>query len=95
MDEKSQHIRLMGRILEEFVLSGTYQCVTSYTAQADGPILLAISWILLTVWEVLAMCLAVWIVIKHFRELRRSSTGWTIGDCFTVLMRTHVIYFIA
>jgi hypothetical protein len=51
------------------------------------------TWILSTVWEVLALCLAVWIVVKHLRELQRSSTGWAIGDCFAVLMRTHVIYF--
>ncbi|KAG1733430.1 hypothetical protein EDB19DRAFT_2041231 [Suillus lakei] len=46
------------------------------------------------VWEILAFLLAVWIVIKHFRELRQSPAGSTIGDCFTVLINTHVIYFV-
>jgi hypothetical protein len=45
-----------------------------------------------TVWEVLALCLAVWIVVKHFRRL---PTGWTIEDCFTVLIKAHVFYFVA
>ncbi|KAG0692199.1 hypothetical protein DFH29DRAFT_551567 [Suillus ampliporus] len=44
-------------------------------------------------WEVLALCLAVWTVINHFRELRQSPTGLTIGDCFMVLIRSHVQYF--
>jgi hypothetical protein len=61
--------------------------------EADALVLLFMTWILSTVWEVLALCLAIWIVVKHFREMQRSSTEWTVGDCFTVLMRTHVIYF--
>ncbi|KAG1839914.1 hypothetical protein DFJ58DRAFT_916872 [Suillus subalutaceus] len=36
------------------------------------------TWILSTVWEVLALCLAVWITVKQFRELRRHSTGVTL-----------------
>ncbi|KAG1832583.1 hypothetical protein DFJ58DRAFT_235025 [Suillus subalutaceus] len=76
---------------EEFVLSGTYQCIID---DAGYFIFLAsITWILGTVWEVVALCLAVWIAVKHFRELRRHSTGGIIGDCFTVLMQTHVSYF--
>ncbi|KAG1856442.1 hypothetical protein F4604DRAFT_1798359 [Suillus subluteus] len=51
------------------------------------------TWILGTVWEVLALCLAVWIAVNHLRELRRHPTNGIIGDCFTVLMKTHVSYF--
>jgi hypothetical protein len=46
-----------------------------------------------TVWEVLALCLAAWITAKHFRELRRRPTGWDIGDCLMVLIKSHVFYF--
>ncbi|KAG2139679.1 hypothetical protein DEU56DRAFT_942325 [Suillus clintonianus] len=53
----------------------------------------SISWILSAVWEVLAMCLAVWIAVKHFRELRQHSAGGIIGDCFTELIKSHVFYF--
>jgi hypothetical protein len=49
--------------------------------------------ILDTVWEVLALCLVVWIAVKHFRDLRQHPTSGIIGDCFTVLMKTHVSYF--
>jgi hypothetical protein len=52
-------------------------------------------WVLGTAWEVLAVCLAAWIVVKTFCELRRSSTGWTAGGCLAVLMKTHVFYFAA
>jgi hypothetical protein len=62
-------------------------------SEADALVLLLMTWILSTVWEVLALCLAIWIVVKHLRELQRSSRGWAIGDCFAVLMRTHVVYF--
>ncbi|KAG2038827.1 hypothetical protein BDR03DRAFT_953692 [Suillus americanus] len=75
----------------EFVLSGTYQCIPGYAG--DALFLVSMNWILATVWEVLALCLAVWIAVKHFRELRRHSTSGIIGDCFTVLMQTHVSYF--
>ncbi|KAG2157249.1 hypothetical protein DEU56DRAFT_905912 [Suillus clintonianus] len=76
---------------EEHILSGTYACMTGY---ADNIFLLnAITWILGTVWEVLALCLAVWIAVKHFREQRQHSAGGIIGDCFTVLIKSHVLYF--
>ena len=52
-----------------------------------------ITWILGTAWEVVALCLAIWIAVKHFKELQRPSTGWIVGDCFTVLVKTHVFYF--
>ncbi|KAG1839451.1 hypothetical protein DFJ58DRAFT_106010 [Suillus subalutaceus] len=76
---------------EEFVLSGTYQCIIDYTG--DSMFLASMIWILGTVWEVLALCLAVWIAVKHFRELRQHSTRGIVRDCFTVLMKTHVSYF--
>ncbi|KAG2368572.1 hypothetical protein BDR07DRAFT_1605387 [Suillus spraguei] len=76
---------------EEFILSGAYQC---FFSPAENIVhLYAIGWILLTVWEVFAMYLAVWIAVKRFRELRRHSAGGIIGDCFTVLMKTHLPYF--
>ncbi|KAG1798113.1 uncharacterized protein HD556DRAFT_220893 [Suillus plorans] len=77
---------------EEFILSGTYQCMISYTGDTL-PILNPAAWVIYVVWEVLALCLAVWIAVKHFRELRLHSAGGIIGDCFTVLMKTHVLYF--
>jgi hypothetical protein len=61
--------------------------------EGNIPLLNAVTWGLTTVWEVLALCFAAWIVIKHFRELQWTSTGTTIGDCFRVLIRTHVFYF--
>jgi len=84
-------IWLIGRIPEELVLSGTYQC----TDVGYNPRLVAISWVVATVWEVLALCLAVWIVVKHFRELQRSSTEWTVATCLSVLIKTHLFYFAA
>ncbi|KAG2132955.1 hypothetical protein DEU56DRAFT_913985 [Suillus clintonianus] len=76
---------------EELILSGTYACTIGY---ADNFSLLdSITWILGTIWEVLALCLAVWIAVKHFRELRQYSAGGIIGDCFTVLIKSHVLYF--
>ncbi|KAG1748920.1 uncharacterized protein EDB91DRAFT_1244726 [Suillus paluster] len=76
----------------EVVRSGTYHCAAQ---GLDDSILIAKSWILTTVWEVLALCLAVWVAVQHFRELQRSSTGTTVRDCFTVLIKAHVLYFAA
>ncbi|KAG1798172.1 uncharacterized protein HD556DRAFT_223505 [Suillus plorans] len=76
---------------EELVLSGTYQCQINYSK--DIALLASITWMLGTVWEVFVLCLAVWIAVKHFRELRQHSAGGIIEDCFTVLMKTHVVYF--
>jgi hypothetical protein len=75
----------------EYILSGTYQCMIDYAG--DFVFLDSMASILDTVWEVLTLCLAVWIAVKHFRELRQHSTSGIIGDCFTVLMKTHVSYF--
>ncbi|KAG1799754.1 uncharacterized protein HD556DRAFT_1455032 [Suillus plorans] len=78
---------------EEVILSGTYQCAID--TKGDYSLLDSITWIFGTVWEVLALFLAVWIAVKHFRELQQHSAGGTstINDCFTVLMKTHLVYF--
>jgi hypothetical protein len=73
------------------VLAGTYYCSTN----GGDPSVIAKAWILNTAWEVLALCLAIWVALKHLLELQRSSTGWRVEDCFTVLIKTHVLYFAA
>jgi hypothetical protein len=75
------------------ILSGTYTC--DYEAEGDFQLLVSMIWMLNTVWEVLALCLLVWIALKHFRDLRRlgPSTGLIIEDCFRVLIKSHVLYF--
>jgi len=50
------------------------------------------TWILGAAWEAFTLFLAVWIAVKHFRELPRP-TRWAIGDCFRILVKTHVFYF--
>ncbi|KIK40427.1 hypothetical protein CY34DRAFT_13740 [Suillus luteus UH-Slu-Lm8-n1] len=79
--------------VDVLVLFGTSQCV--YKVDGGDQRRMAEIWILATIWEVLALGLAVWIVIKHFRELQPPSTGWTIEDCFTMLIKTHILYFAA
>ncbi|KAG2033300.1 hypothetical protein BDR03DRAFT_967929 [Suillus americanus] len=78
---------------EELILSGAYICNIAY--EGDAQLLAPMIWMLNTVWEVLALCLSVWITVKHFRDLRRlgPSTGSTIGDCFRALIKSHVFYF--
>ncbi|KAG1798147.1 uncharacterized protein HD556DRAFT_1463687 [Suillus plorans] len=76
---------------EGLILSGTYQSQIDYPG--DIIFLDSIPWIIATVWEVIALCLAVWIAAKHIRELQQHSTGGIIEDCFTVLVKTHVVYF--
>ncbi|KAG2047223.1 hypothetical protein BDR06DRAFT_1014039 [Suillus hirtellus] len=76
---------------EEFILSGTYLCQIDYAK--DIVLLVSATWILSTAWEVVALCLAVWIAVQHFRELRQHSAGGIVRDCFTVLIKTHVVHF--
>ncbi|KAG1767903.1 hypothetical protein EDD22DRAFT_268623 [Suillus occidentalis] len=78
---------------EEAILSGVHMC--GYDFEGDAQLLASMVWMLNTVWEVLALCLSVWIAVKHFRDLRRlgPSTRSTIGDCFRVLVQSHVLYF--
>ncbi|KIK41802.1 hypothetical protein CY34DRAFT_185804 [Suillus luteus UH-Slu-Lm8-n1] len=80
-------------VAEEGILFGIHMC--GYDSEGDLWLLFVMIWILNTVWEVLALCLSVWIAVKHFRDLRRlgPSTGSTIGDCFRVLIQSHVLYF--
>ncbi|KAG1774491.1 hypothetical protein EV702DRAFT_527316 [Suillus placidus] len=80
-------------VAEELILSGTYMC--TYKSAGNFQLLVSMAWVLNTVWEVIALCLAVWIAVKHFRDLQRfnTSTGSTIGDCFRVLIESHVLYF--
>ncbi|KAG2109681.1 uncharacterized protein F5147DRAFT_148933 [Suillus discolor] len=86
-------IGLKYSVAEELILSGIHMCGGGY--DGDPQLLMSMVWMLNTVWEVLALCLSVWIAAKHFRELRRLGpwTGSTIGDCFTVLVESHVLYF--
>ncbi|KAG1798643.1 uncharacterized protein HD556DRAFT_196940 [Suillus plorans] len=78
---------------DEWIMSGTYMCNAQY--EGDGVLLISMVWVLNTVWEILALCLSVWIAVKHFRNLRRlgPSTGSKIGDYFRVLIQSHVLYF--
>jgi len=76
---------------EEYVLSGTHIC--GYDFQGDVSLWIVLTWVLTTAWEILALCLAVWIAVKHFRELQGPSTRWTVRDCFSVLVKTHFFYF--
>jgi hypothetical protein len=85
--------QLIGQTPGELILSGIHIC--GYYYAGDDQLLISMVWVLNTVWEVLALCLSVWIAVKHFRDLRRlgPSTGSTIGDCFRVLIQSHVLYF--
>ncbi|OAX32398.1 hypothetical protein K503DRAFT_805257 [Rhizopogon vinicolor AM-OR11-026] len=75
---------------EEVIMSGTYLCaVLGYDL-----FLASLTWMLGTAWEVLALCLAAWIAVKHFRELRQSPAGPAIGDILTVLIKSHMFYFV-
>ncbi|KAG1744148.1 uncharacterized protein EDB91DRAFT_212374 [Suillus paluster] len=76
---------------EELILSGTYWCNVQLVGNSN--ILECIGWMLVVVWEVLAVCLAVWIAVKHFRELRRYSAAGIIEDFLAMLLKTHVVYF--
>ncbi|KAG1798221.1 uncharacterized protein HD556DRAFT_1440556 [Suillus plorans] len=75
---------------EQFILSGTYQCVADNPGHLNN-----ICWILIGVWEIFILCLAVRIALKHFRELGRHSAGGVIRGCFVVLMKTHMSYFVS
>ncbi|KAG1784832.1 uncharacterized protein HD556DRAFT_1314742 [Suillus plorans] len=103
-------IGLKDTVLEELVLSGVYVCglasaddaqilgstVWILNAVVEEDHLLALMlWMLNTVWEVIALCLSLWIAVKHFHDLRRLGplTGSIVGDCFRVLIRSHVLYF--
>ncbi|KAG2344296.1 hypothetical protein BDR05DRAFT_1018580 [Suillus weaverae] len=86
-------IGLKDTVVEELILSGTHTCVYEYDGNVQ--LLFAMIWMLNSVWEVLALCLSVWIAVKHFCDLRQlnPSTGSTIGNCFRVLIKSHVLYF--
>lgn len=87
MNERLKWIKLTGRILENLILPGN-QCVMGGYVP-----LTAETWLLNTAWEVLTLCLALWSAVKQFRELRQPWTRWTAGGCFTVLIKSHVLYF--
>ncbi|KAG1734930.1 uncharacterized protein EDB91DRAFT_577017 [Suillus paluster] len=76
---------------EELILSGTYRCTAEFEESSLG--LDTITWYISIGWESIAMCFAIWIAVKRFRELRQLSTRGILGDCFTVLIQTHVAYF--
>ncbi|KIK32863.1 hypothetical protein CY34DRAFT_814021 [Suillus luteus UH-Slu-Lm8-n1] len=75
----------------EIVISGTYQC--GFTGGNQR--LITETWILTFAWEVLTLCLAVWIAVKYLRELQRPlSARSTLGNYFRVLIKTHLFYFV-
>ncbi|KAG2109682.1 uncharacterized protein F5147DRAFT_772967 [Suillus discolor] len=80
-------------VSEKLILSGIHMCGGGY--DRDTRLLMSMVWMLNTVWEVFTLCLSVWIAAKHFHDLRRLGplTGSIIGDCFRVLMESHVLYF--
>ncbi|KAG1739856.1 uncharacterized protein EDB91DRAFT_1347220 [Suillus paluster] len=78
---------------EELILFGIHTCSVlndTNDIHLNGEVVIPT-----VVWEILALCLAVWIVVLRFCELRRSQTGSPIGDSFTMLIKSHVLYFVA
>ncbi|KAG2104411.1 uncharacterized protein F5147DRAFT_775674 [Suillus discolor] len=78
---------------KEFVLSGYHIClvqIDTYRMNLNHEMVIPIA-----IWEILAFLLAVWIVILRFYEIRQSQSGSTIGDCFTMLIKSHALYFLA
>ncbi|KAG2033277.1 hypothetical protein BDR03DRAFT_985121 [Suillus americanus] len=67
----------------------------SFVSEGYLQLLASAFWMLNAIWEVLTLCLSVWIAVKYFRDLRRLGplTGSAIGDCFRVLIKSHVLYF--
>jgi hypothetical protein len=59
-----------------------------YFLEGDIVTLFEMMWILGTAWGILALFLAVWIAVQHFRELPSTVMG-----CFPALIKTHVLYF--
>ncbi|KAG2107716.1 uncharacterized protein F5147DRAFT_201417 [Suillus discolor] len=86
-------IAIKDTVAEELILSGRYMC--DYKYEGDNQLLYLMFWMIYTVWEVLALCLSVWITVKHFHGPRRlrPSIGSTTGDFFRVLIRSHMLYF--
>jgi hypothetical protein len=83
--------RLMAGLLEDLVLFGTCHCtVTRYDSDSN---LVVVAWIIGTAWEVLALCLVAWIVVKHLHELQRRPTGRATANFLTVLIKYHMFYF--
>ncbi|KAG2346203.1 hypothetical protein BDR05DRAFT_1057833 [Suillus weaverae] len=83
----------VGVSAEEFVLYGHHICLSE--SDTDQINLGYESFISTAIWEILAFGLAVWIIIKHLRELRQSPTGSRIGDYYTALTKSHAFYFVA
>lgn len=83
----------VGILVEEFTLSGYREC--TFITEPDQMDMGFERFISFAIWEILAFILAVWIVIKHFRELRQSRTGSTTVDSFRVLTKSHAFYFVA
>ncbi|KAG1798453.1 uncharacterized protein HD556DRAFT_184242 [Suillus plorans] len=85
-------IELSHTVAKELIVSGTYMC--SVEDKGDGQPLPSMIWTFNTIWRgphTVSFSLAV----KHFLDLRRlgPSTGSTIGNCFRVLIKSHVLYF--
>jgi hypothetical protein len=85
--------QFIGQTPEELIIYGIHMC--GYYYEGDASLLYSMVWMINTVWEVLALCLSVWVAVKYFRDLQRfrPSTGSTIGDCFRALIKSHVLYF--
>ncbi|KAG2032791.1 hypothetical protein BDR03DRAFT_736329 [Suillus americanus] len=74
---------------QEADFSGYYICMDSMDMYMTN--LTYESVISTAVWEILALFLTVWIVMKHFRQ---SRTGSAI-ERFKMLTQSHVLYFLA
>ncbi|KAG2029276.1 hypothetical protein BDR03DRAFT_357540 [Suillus americanus] len=80
----------LGVSAQEAVLSGYHTCFPEIDTRMMY--LTYESVISTAVWEILSLFLAVWIVIKHFRQ---SPTGSTIRASFVILIESHAFYFLA
>lgn len=76
---------------EETVFYGVHQCNPTGGSSNLG----TDAWGIATAWELTTLCLAVWIVVKHLRELKQPLARLTLRNYFRVLIETHAFYFTA
>jgi hypothetical protein len=80
----------LGVSAQQAVLSGYDTCMTNIDTYMMH--LIYESVIPTTIWEILALFLTIWVIIKYFREQKQLLTK---GNCFTILVESHVFYFLA
>lgn len=76
-------------LMDELILADNHLCACLENSEGHPQFVMGET----RMFEVLALCLEVWVALKRFQKLKRPPTDYITRDSFAVSLKMSVLYF--